>query len=302
MTIPTHDGRAVEAEPKGAAHATAPPPHHPIRRGRNRAALTQRPAGAPRPRVLLVVAALLVVFALSASACGDEPSQAGERDSAQITVFASAALTEAFTELGQTFTAEYPGAEVVFNFAAAGELIAQLQQGASADVLAVADPSFMDEASSLVDSPVDFTRNKLAIAVAPGNPLEVQDLSDLARSDLTVVLGSQETSVGKQSQEMLDRAGVKVRPASLEITVKGVVTKVALGEADAGIVFASDVVAADGSIDGVAIPDEQNVIATYPIATLVASEHGADAQAFVDLVLSAEGQGILADHGFLPAP
>jgi molybdate transport system substrate-binding protein len=257
---------------------------------------------ARRAILLAALAALLAALVVGLTACDDGSGQSGGEDSARITVFASAVLTEAFTELGETFAAEHPGVEVVFNFAGAGELVSQLELGASADVLAVADASFMDEAAGLVDASTLFARNKLAIAVAPGNPKGVQDLSGLARSDVTVVLGSEETSVGRQSQEALSRAGVQARPASLELTVKGVVTKVTLGEADAGIVFASDVVAAGGSIDGVAIPDEQNVIAAYPIATLVASAHGDEARAFVDLVLSVEGQRVLADHGFLAAP
>jgi molybdate transport system substrate-binding protein len=260
--------------------------------------VTSRP---PACRSLAAVVALLAALALAAGACG-ATSDAGQEDPATVRVFASSVLTGAFTDLGETFTAKQPGVEVIFNFAGAGDLITQVRQGAPADVLAVADASFMDEANDLVDAPTAFVRNRLAIAVAPGNPLEITSLSDLSRSGLKVILGSKETSVGKQSQQALGRAGVTVEPVSLEVTVKGVVTKVALGEADAGIVYATDVLAADGAVDGVTIPEAQNVIAVYPIATLVASRRNENAQAFVDLVLSPEGQQVLTDHGFLPAP
>lgn len=305
MTSPTHGGRVVEAEPTGEAHATAPLPHHHRLRGAlRRAVLTSRPAARTAVRLLAVVTALLAatVLGLAISGCGGEPSEAGEKDSGPVTVFASSVLTSAFTDLGETYAAGHPGVEVIFNFAGAGDLVAQMQQGAPADVLAVADASFMAEVSEVVDTPRTFARNHLAIAVAPGNPLGIMGLSDLARPDIKVILGSEETSVGRQSQEALSLGGVVVEPASFEVTVKGVVTKVALGEADAGIVFVTDVLASDGDIDGVTIPDEQNVVATYPIASVVASERGEDAQAFIDLVLSAEGQKVLAGYGFLPAP
>ena len=114
------------------------------------------------------------------------------------------------------------------------------------------------------------------------------------------MLAAPEVPAGKYAEEVLGKAGVTVKPVSLEVSVKGVVTKISLGEADAGIVYVTDVDAAKGKIDGVAIPDDQNVIARYPIATLSGSKYPDDAQAFVDLVLSDEGQKVLADHGFLP--
>ena len=116
------------------------------------------------------------------------------------------------------------------------------------------------------------------------------------------MLAAPEVPAGKYAEEVLGRAGVTVAPVSLEVSVKGVVTKVSLGEADAGIVYVTDVDAAEGKLEGVAIPDDQNVIATYPIATLNDSEYPDDAEAFMDLVLSAEGQKVLAAYGFLPAP
>ena len=116
------------------------------------------------------------------------------------------------------------------------------------------------------------------------------------------MLAAPEVPAGTYASEILAKAGVTAEPVSLEVSVKGVVTKISLGEADAGIVYVTDVAAAQGKLEGVAIPDDQNMIATYPIAALAESEHPDDAQAFVDLVLSAAGQKVLADNGFLPAP
>jgi molybdate transport system substrate-binding protein len=219
-----------------------------------------------------------------------------------LSVFAAASLTDAFTRLGEDFTAAHPGVKVEFNFAGSNELVTQLQQGAPADVLATADPKSMQEAGDLVSAAQAFAGNKLVIAVAPGNPEGIDELADLARQDLKVVLAAPEVPAGKYAEEVLGKAGVTVEPVSLEVSVKGVVAKVSLGEADAGIVYMTDIDAANGKLEGIAIPDDQNVIATYPIAAVAASEYAGDAQAFVDLVLSAEGQKVLADYGFLPAP
>jgi molybdate transport system substrate-binding protein len=217
-------------------------------------------------------------------------------------VFAAASLTDAFTELGEQFGADHPGVEVVCNFAGSNDLVTQLQQGAPADVLATADTSNMDKVAGLTDTPQAFAANQLIIAVEPGNPEHITGLADLGRKELKVVLAAPEVPAGKYAHEALTRAGVTVDPVSLEVSVKGVVTKLSLGEADAGIVYVTDVDAAHGKIEGVAIPEDQNVMATYPIARLDAAALPGDAQAFVELVLSDAGQTVLAEHGFLPAP
>ena len=160
----------------------------------------------------------------------------------------------------------------------------------------------MDKVAGKTGAPQDFAGNKLMIAVEPGNPRHITGLADLAAEDLKVVLAAPEVPAGKYAEEAFAKAGVTVHPVSLEESVKGVVTKVSLREADAGIVYVTDVDAAQGRIDGVEIPDDQNVLATYPIATLKDSALPDDAQAFVDLVLSADGQQVLAGYGFLPAP
>jgi molybdate transport system substrate-binding protein len=251
------------------------------------------------------VAALLAVLALAAAGCGSSTgstSHAAEDQPRELNVFAAASLTESFEQLGDQFTAAHPNVTVTFNFAGSNDLVTQIQQGAPADVLATADTKNMDAAGDLVDTPRTFAGNKLVIAVAPGNPKGITGLADLAREDLKVVLAAPEVPAGKYAQEIFARADVTVRPVSLEVSVKGVVTKVSLGEADAGIVYVTDVTAAGDKLEGVAIPDDQNVVAAYPIAAVAASEHAGDAAAFVDLVLSGEGLQVLAEKGFLPAP
>ena len=262
---------------------------------------TPRLRAATRARLVLPLAALLVALAL-------RPPPAARRrtrppgSQRTLNVFAASSLTDAFTQLGSDFTAAHPDVKVSFDFAGSNDLVTQLQQGAPADVLATADTGNMDKAGDLAGAPQAFAGNKLIIAVEPGNPEHITGLADLARKDLKVVLAAPEVPAGKYAEEALGKAGVTVRPVSLEVSVKGVVTKISLGEADAGIVYVTDVEAAKGKIDGVAIPDDQNVIASYPIATLSGSEYPDDAKAFVDLVLSDEGQKVLADNGFLPAP
>jgi molybdate transport system substrate-binding protein len=217
-------------------------------------------------------------------------------------VFAAASLTAAFTELGGRFTAASGGTKVTFNFAGSQALATQVQQGAPADVFASADTANMDKVRDLVGTPQPFASNLLAIVVEKGNPRGVRTLGDLASGDLKVVLAAEEVPAGRYAKQVLDQAGVRVQAVSQEDNVKGVVTKVSLGEADAGIVYVTDVTAGGDKVEGVDIPQDQNVVATYPIATVKASRAQDQAQAFLDLVLSAEGQRVLEEHGFLPPP
>jgi molybdate transport system substrate-binding protein len=274
---------------------TGDPPRRPQRR------TPRRPAGRSAPT--LPVLLLVVALPLLAGACGGSASSSGNASpQTEIRVFAAASLTDAFTKLGTDFSAAHPGVKVAFNFAGSQDLVAQLQQGAPADVLATADTATMDKVADAVGTPQVFASNKLEIAVGPGNPKQITGLADLADSDLEVVLAAPEVPAGKYAQQVLDKAGVDVKPVSLEENVKGVVTKVSLGEADAGIVYVTDVTAAKGKVDGVVIPESQNVIATYPIAVVKASERTQDAQSFVDMVLSSQGQETLQSFGFLPPP
>ena len=264
-------------------------------------AATSRLRAAIPARSFLPVVVLLVVLALAVAACGSGSDKAADQPH-QLSVFAASSLTDAFTQLGDQFTAAHPGVKVAFNFAGSNDLVTQLQQGAPADVLATADAANMEDAGSLVGTPQAFAGNKLIIAVEPGNPHHITSLADLSRKGLKVVLAAPEVPAGKYAQEALGKAGVSVTPVSLEVSVKGVVTKISLGEADAGIVYVTDVDAAKGKIEGVAIPDDLNVVASYPIATVKSGAYPDDASAFMDFVLSDEGQKVLADNGFLPAP
>ena len=260
----------------------------------------------PELRSRFRLAAVLTVAALVLAACGggdDDPGgSSGASSPSELKVFAAASLTAAFTELGRQYAAANGGDKVTFNFAGSQALATQIQQGAPADVFASADIPNLDKVKDLVGTPENFASNRLAIVVEKGNPRGVRTLDDLASSDLKVVLAAEEVPAGKYARQLLDKAGVGVAPVSQEDNVKAVVTKVALGEADAGIVYVTDVAAGGDKVEGVDIPEDQNVTATYPIATVKASKDQEGASAFMDLVLSAEGQQVLKRYGFLPPP
>jgi molybdate transport system substrate-binding protein len=192
------------------------------------------------------------------------------------------------------------GIATTFNYAGTQTLTSQLTQGAPADIFASADTAHMATAGSagLLFSPAKiFVHNKLEIAVERGNPKGIQFLADLARPGLVVVLADPSVPAGKYAAQALKGAGVTVHPASFEQQVTGVLSKVALGEADAGIVYQSDI-ATSGRVDGVFIPDSQNVVADYPIAVLKSAPNQEIADLFIRFVLSAEGQATLMNAGF----
>lgn len=262
-----------------------------------------------RSRHLLVAAALLTVAACGqagAQATGGVPSRTATGASAaqlsgEVTVFAAASLTDAFEEIGAAFEAEHPDVTVTHNFAGSQQLATQILEGAPADVFASANQMQMDTAAErLSGRPRTFTRNRLAIAVEPTNPKHIAGLSDLGRDDVTVVLAAEEVPAGQYAVEALEEAGVDVQPVSLETDVRAVSTKVSLGEADAGVVYESDIVAAGDSVERVAIADDQNVVATYPIATVADAPNPAAADALVAFVLSEEGRATLERFGFSP--
>ena len=240
-----------------------------------------------------MIRGLVVLSAAFAVACGSGPS--GVAVPQPITVFAAASLQPAFDKIARQMNED-----ATFNYAGTQTLTSQLTQGAQADVFASADTAHMktvQDAGLIKDAPQVFAHNRLEIAVAKGNPKGIRGLSDLGRSGLVVVLADPSVPAGKYAQQALAKAGVTVKPASLELQVTAVLTKVALGEADAGIVYVSDVVTS-GKVDGVTIPDDQNVIADYPIATLASARNVGLARRFVDFVLSQQGQAILSGAGF----
>ncbi|HET7517283.1 MAG TPA: molybdate ABC transporter substrate-binding protein [Actinomycetes bacterium] len=256
------------------------------------------------PRSRTRPAAVLAAVALLLAGCGggDSGGGSGAATPGDVKVFAAASLTAAFTEIGEQNTVANGGTKVTFNFAGSQALATQIQQAAPADVFASADLANMDKVKDLVGTPQNFASNLLAIVVEKGNPKDVKGLDDLASPDLKVVLAAPDVPAGKYAAEILGKAGVAVKPVSQEDNVKAVVTKVSLGEADAGIVYVTDVTAGGDKVEGVDIPREQNVLATYPIATVKASRAPDEAQAFMDLALSAEGRQVLKQYGFLPPP
>ena len=256
-------------------------------------------------RVLGVVLAGAV--AGLAAACGGSsqpaatPSGSGAALSGPLTVLAAASLTEAFTDIRATLQRENPRLSLTDSFGGSQQLVAQVEQGVPADVVATADTQSMDTLARahLVGAPVVFAHNKLEIVVRPGNPRGVHTLSDLARPDLTVVLEDPSVPAGKFARQALQKAGVTVKPRSLELDVKSELEKVALGEADAGVVYVTDVTAAGSRVTGVPIPNDQNVVATYPIAVVAATRHRRAATAYVGEIVSGAGQRALRARGFL---
>jgi molybdate transport system substrate-binding protein len=220
-----------------------------------------------------------------------------------ITVFAAASLTDAFAAVGEAFDAANPGVTVEFNFAGSSALREQILAGAPADVFASANTSNMDQvvdAGSAAD-PAPFVENELQIAVPAGNGAGVTGLDDFAHPDLLIGLCAEEVPCGEFGREALATAGVTPSIDTNEPDVRSLLTKIEAGELDAGIVYRTDVLAAGDTVEGIDIPADQNVIATYPIAALTTSGNLEAADAFVAFVLSDEGQAILASYGFAEA-
>jgi molybdate transport system substrate-binding protein len=250
------------------------------------------------PRARRLAIALIVALGVAASACGP----GGREPASTLTVFAAASLTGAFTEIGDAFTVEHPDTTVVFNFAGSSALVTQIIEGAPADVFASADPNSMarlTDAGANATEPAVFTRNRAAIVVGPGNPEGITGVTDLVNDDLIVVQCAIEVPCGRYAAQIVANAGVDVTPKSLEENVKAVVTKVTLGEADAGIVYLTDVIAAGADVGMVEIPADVNVVAEYPIAVAAEAQNPAMAEAFVEFVLSDHGQQVLTSYGFV---
>ena len=257
-----------------------------------------------------VAIALALVLAVAASACGSDATASrtteGQGEPAatgSVTVFAAASLTEAFGDLESRLELSAPGLAVTYSFAGSGSLVAQIQQGAPADVIATADTASMRKLSDagLVEMATAFARNKLEVLVEPGNPKGITGLADLSRTDIKLVLGDESVPAGRYAAQALKAAGVGVKPVSRETDVKAAVAKVTSGEADVTIVYVSDVRAAGSNAQGIEIPDDQNVAAEYPIAIVKSTPHRAAAAAFVEAVVHGAGQVALRTHGFLPA-
>jgi molybdate transport system substrate-binding protein len=221
--------------------------------------------------------------------------------SGEITVFAAASLKATFTEIGAEFEKAHPGTKVTFSFAGSSDLVAQIQQGAPADVFASADTKNMDKAtgdSLTAGTPVNFASNTLEIAVPPGNPAKITSLADLAKSGVKVVLCAPAVPCGSAAAKVETAAKIDITPVSEEQSVTDVLGKVTAGEADAGLVYVTDVKGAGNKVEGVEFTESSAAVNTYPIATLKASKNAALAHAFLKAVTGEPGQGILATAGF----
>jgi len=271
-----------------------------------------RSAHRTRRTLQVAGAGAAALLALSACSSSDDSSSkpdasknaadSAQKPSGTVTVFAAASLKESFTTLGKEFEKEHPGTKVTFSFGGSDSLAASITGGAPADVFAAASPKTMaivTDKKDAVGTPATFVRNQLEIATLPGNPDKVASLKDLTKSGLKVVLCDKTVPCGAAAQKALDAGGLKLTPVSYEQDVKSALTKVELKEADAAVVYKTDVKAAGDKVEGVEFPESAKAINDYPIALLKDSKNATTAKAFIALVQSAEGQQVLTSAGFL---
>lgn len=239
---------------------------------------------------------LLVVASLVVASCGSDQESAGE-----VLVSAAASLTDLFTEMEESYESEHPGVDVIVNFGGSPALREQIIQGAPVDVFASADLANMEalvERNLVGGEPQVFASNQLQIAVPSGNPGGVSGVSDFGDDALLVGLCAEEVPCGRLAREVLANAGVMAAVDSNEPDVRALLTKIELGELDLGIVYVTDVMASEGSVEGIAIPDEVNVATEYPIAVLSDAPNSDLADDFVSWVTSDDGAAIVAEYGF----
>ncbi|MFD0004441.1 molybdate ABC transporter substrate-binding protein [Streptomyces sp. NPDC127178] len=252
------------------------------------------------------------LLALSACSSSDDASSTTSDSSAsasssgklsgEVTVFAAASLKESFTTLGKEFEKQHPGTKVTFSFGGSDSLAASITGGAPADVFASASPKTMKivtDAGDASGTPSAFVRNELEIATLPGNPDKIASLKDLTKSGLKVVLCDKEVPCGAATQKALEASDLKLTPVSYEQDVKAALTKVELKEADAAVVYKTDVHAAGDKVEGVEFPESDDAINDYPITLLKDAQNAEAAKAFITLVQSAEGRQVLTAAGFL---
>lgn len=256
--------------------------------------------------IAILIAAPLAAVVLLAGCASSQPAASSATTThtdalaGDLTIYAAASLTASFNDLAKQFHALHPHVTVKpIDYDGSSTLATQLQQGAPADVFASADQANMKKVSSLIaGTSTVFASNTLEIAVEPHNPKKVRNLADLAAADLKVVLCAPQVPCGTASHKLLEADGIAVRPVSEEQNVSAVVTKVKAGEADAGLVYVTDIAAAAGAVDGVRIPDADKAVNEYPIAAMKAAPNPVAAKAFTTFVLSKAGQKVLAKYGF----
>ena len=247
-------------------------------------------------RRLLRSAAVAAAITLTAVSCGS----GGTADPTTVQVFAAASLQEPFEELGEQFEAEHEDVAVEFTFAGSSTLVEQIQQGAPADLFASADETNMDKLTGAgleAADPVDFASNTLMIAVPAGNPAGITDLASLT-GEVHLVVCAPEVPCGAATETVEEAADLEFEPVSEEQSVTDVLNKVTSGEADAGLVYVTDVAKAGDAVEGIEFPESQEAVNTYPITTVDGSANPELGQEFVDLVTGEEGQQVLAEHGF----
>jgi len=254
-------------------------------------------------------AALFLALGLALAGCASnaetaepaEPSATADALEGTITVFAAASLKGTFTELADDFEAANPGTTVELNFAGSSDLVTQITEGAPADVFASADEKNMakvTDAALAEGDPVDFATNVLEIAVPPGNPAGIESFADLAGSDAKVVVCAPAVPCGAATAAVETSTGVDITPVSEESSVTDVLGKVVSGEADAGLVYVTDVIAAGDAVEGIEFDESDEAVNTYPLVALTESASPDVARAFVEYIASAAGQKVLAAAGF----
>jgi molybdate transport system substrate-binding protein len=260
-------------------------------------------------KLVNTIAAVLLLGTLAACGSSSSASSGSSASSTtssgaadkKLTVYAASSLTSTFTELGKTFEASHDGTKVTFSFGGSSDLVAQIQQGAPADVFASADTANMGKAvtaKAIHGTPVNFASNTLEIAVPPDNPAGVSSLQDLAEPGTKVVVCAPEVPCGAATRKVEQASGVTIKPVSEEQAVTDVLTKVESGEADAGLVYVTDVKGAGDKVKGVTFPESSAAVNVYPIAALRDSKNPDLAKDFVDLVTGTQGQSVLAAAGF----
>ena len=262
--------------------------------------------------------AALAAVSLALTACAGEDTgpdddggaaENGEAFSGELNVFAAASLTDVFSDIAEGFEDQHPGVEVTFNFAGSSELAQQINSGAPADVFAAASVPTMEQvldgegldedwAAEHGEDGLVFVTNTLQIAVPPENPAGIETFGDLAGDDVQVALCAEEVPCGAATAEAMEASGVVITPVTMEEDVRAVLTKVELGEVDAGLVYETDVISAGGAVEGLEFPEAQEAVNDYPIGVLDGSADSELAAAWVDEVTSDTGAAILEDAGF----
>jgi molybdate transport system substrate-binding protein len=254
-------------------------------------------------RCLAPAAVLITTLAGCAADDSGNSTEGGPNDGVvgTVTVFAAASLTETFTTLGEQFEDAHPRVDVVFSFGGSSALAEQIAQGAPADVFASAAPRNMEqvlESGDITAGPVTFVRNRLEIAVPTGNPGSISGLADFGRPEPRIALCAEQVPCGAAADQVFTAAGVTPQPDTREPDVKAVLTKVALGEVDAALVYRTDVRAASETVTGIEFPESDRAINDYPIAPLAAATDPAAAAAFVEFVLSPQARSVFTTAGF----